>query len=349
MKLIDIPIGYIIFIYGKGYGGKIYKEIIKELRKDLKIYFIDDNDKNCYKLKDLQKFNNFYILNSIITPTAKDIVDVKIKQLYFDKLIEIDNLSKFLEHKIPFFHLMNKNVYLKNKYIIKNILRNLSLQAKKQYKKILYYRILTHYKIQLLNEGWFFSKFSSSNDKKQYLEFIPKKYINTIIEGGVFDGKSSLSLIKHYQPKVIYGFDPLNNYLKYKNPKLKLIKKALWDKRTTLYFEKKGSASSITQKSDIVIKSETIDEFSKHKKIDFIKLDVEGAELNVLKGALKTIQKDRPFLAISIYHSIEDFIFLTHFIIKNTKNYIYKIGMYDNYLHEIVLYALPKEKIKGFK
>jgi hypothetical protein len=43
------------------------------------------------------------------------------------------------------------------------------------------------------------------------------------------------------------------------------------------------------------------------EKIDFVKLDIEGAEMNALKGASKTIKKFRPKLAIALYHSVEDF------------------------------------------
>ena len=37
-------------------------------------------------------------------------------------------------------------------------------------------------------------------------------------------------------------------------------------------------------------------------KVDLIKIDAEGVELNILKGALKTIRKHRPKLTIATYH-----------------------------------------------
>ena len=41
-------------------------------------------------------------------------------------------------------------------------------------------------------------------------------------------------------------------------------------------------------------------------RFDFIKLDVEGAEREVLLGARETIRRDRPELLISLYHRSED-------------------------------------------
>jgi len=41
-------------------------------------------------------------------------------------------------------------------------------------------------------------------------------------------------------------------------------------------------------------------------RVDFIKMDIEGAEQNALKGATKTISKDHPRMAICAYHTTTD-------------------------------------------
>lgn len=43
------------------------------------------------------------------------------------------------------------------------------------------------------------------------------------------------------------------------------------------------------------------------EKADFIKMDIEGAELSALKGAEQTIRRFKPKLAITVYHSLKDF------------------------------------------
>ena len=89
----------------------------------------------------------------------------------------------------------------------------------------------------------------------------------------------------------------------------------------------------------------TMDKFCEERNVlpDFIKMDIEGAELAALKGGIKTITKCRPQLAISIYHSSEDFINIPLYLKDNLKNYAFRLGHYSPKLSETVLYAIPNE------
>jgi len=61
----------------------------------------------------------------------------------------------------------------------------------------------------------------------------------------------------------------------------------------------------------------TIDAYVREKNlpsVDFIKMDVEGAELDILKGAKTSIARFKPILALSAYHKWDDFWTLTNFI-----------------------------------
>jgi FkbM family methyltransferase len=94
-----------------------------------------------------------------------------------------------------------------------------------------------------------------------------------------------------------------------------LIKKPLWnDSGTKVFFENNGPGSKISFErfDELSLFSETvsIDDLirdSNVEMIDFIKMDIEGAEINGLKGASETIKKFKPKLAIALYHSVEDF------------------------------------------
>jgi FkbM family methyltransferase len=51
----------------------------------------------------------------------------------------------------------------------------------------------------------------------------------------------------------------------------------------------------------------------------FIKLEIEGSELEALRGASRTIARMRPKMSLAIYHKPEDFLTLTEFV-RNTKS-----------------------------
>ena len=66
------------------------------------------------------------------------------------------------------------------------------------------------------------------------------------------------------------------------------------------------------------IKVITLDEYCEEskEKIDFIKADIEGSEMAMLKGAGRTISKDAPVCAICLYHKRDDFWEIPQFLKK---------------------------------
>ena len=80
-----------------------------------------------------------------------------------------------------------------------------------------------------------------------------------------------------------------------------------------------------------------------NSKIDLIKMDIEGSELYALQGAINSITKDRPQLAISIYHSTKDFIEIPNYLNSKLKNYNFYLGHYMPSGCDTVLYAIPCE------
>ncbi|XOK61324.1 FkbM family methyltransferase [Paenibacillus elgii] len=79
-------------------------------------------------------------------------------------------------------------------------------------------------------------------------------------------------------------------------------------------------------------------------RVDFIKMDVEGAEMNALKGAANSICKFRPTLAISLYHQISDFQAIPEFISQISEDYIFTLKHCTILTFETILFAIPREK-----
>lgn len=76
------------------------------------------------------------------------------------------------------------------------------------------------------------------------------------------------------------------------------------------------------------------------KKIDFIKMDIEGLEFDVLMNAKKIIERDRPFLFVSAYHLIDD---ITEMLGLIEGFDCYKIYLYsfDSDGRDIVIVGIP--------
>ncbi len=85
-----------------------------------------------------------------------------------------------------------------------------------------------------------------------------------------------------------------------------------------------------------------VDDFVKSKnlsRVDFIKMDIEGAEARALEGAIETIKKYKPKLAIAIYHSIDDFVDIPIWIEGLNLGYKLYIGHYTIHAEETIIFA----------
>lgn len=69
-------------------------------------------------------------------------------------------------------------------------------------------------------------------------------------------------------------------------------------------------------------------------------MDVEGAELESLKGASGTIQRYKPKLAICIYHKPEDMTEIPLYIKSLVPEYKLYVRHHSNSIAETVLYAI---------
>lgn len=80
------------------------------------------------------------------------------------------------------------------------------------------------------------------------------------------------------------------------------------------------------------------------EKVDFIKSDIEGFEWDMLHGAARTIQRDKPKLAISIYHSIFDFFRIHQYLKELVPEYTFAVRHHWNSFDETVLYGYIKQE-----
>lgn len=101
-----------------------------------------------------------------------------------------------------------------------------------------------------------------------------------------------------------------------------------------------GGTSRISQQGEGTIETCKLDDILKGERVTFIKMDIEGAEFEALKGAENLITKNRPKLAISVYHKPEDMIEIVLYLKSLVPEYKFYLRHYSIYSVETVMYAV---------
>jgi FkbM family methyltransferase len=193
-----------------------------------------------------------------------------------------------------------------------------------------------------IKNGYF--EFGGFKSKKPYFEslfhdyglnLLKKKKHKICIDLGAYIGDTSYMISRSLKPQKIYAFEPdfKNAPILTANLKLNKLDKVV----ETVYlatdqingqieFESLGSASFVGKKTktSYMVNSVTLDSFIKNKnieKVSLIKMDIEGAEFNTLKGAIKTLKRDKPDLIVAIYHKGEHFFEIPAWLKKTVPEY----------------------------
>ncbi|NQY21800.1 MAG: FkbM family methyltransferase [Campylobacteraceae bacterium] len=189
----------------------------------------------------------------------------------------------------------------------------------------------------------------TNNHEEQYFDrdLIPDiKNIN-FIDGGAYVGDTLPSIIKNFPDyNKIYCFEPNNLHIN--------IAKRDFDQVKNIEFINCGLGSqkiSFTQDQNDqnncahdyqASNINSIDNLIS-SPIDFIKLDIEGAELDALIGAKETILKHHPILAICIYHKASDWYKIPKCILDIRADYKIHLRHYMEGIYETVMYFIPNK------
>jgi len=193
------------------------------------------------------------------------------------------------------------------------------------------YNFLRDYKVEL--------------DRQYFEDFINIIQCDKFIDCGAFDGQTSIDFAK-YNPlyKKIYMFEPSKiSYLKCKNNLLRytnidIFNNGVYSENINVKFTlEKGSANKIDKEGIEIIKCVKMDDVIT-EEIDFIKMDVEGSEYEALLGCKNIIQKNKPKLAVCVYHKQEHFWKIPELILSYNKDYKIYIRHYTRGLLETVMY-----------
>ena len=194
-------------------------------------------------------------------------------------------------------------------------------------------------------------KFSES---QQYFlaGYLPKQG-DIVIDGGSYDGSNardfsqlgckvySFELDKNNYEKVLksanqYHFIPEN--------------KGLGAVKDDLHYSVGGVGSRVAEAGENIAEIIDIDTYVLEKeisKIDFIKMDIEGSELDALKGARNSICKWKPKMAICMYHKIDDMWKIPQYIKSLRSDYEFSFRHYP--IDARFEYIFNEEQVRLFK
>lgn len=243
----------------------------------------------------------------------------------------------------PPFIMDFKENFINNTSSYKKIFDLLSDEkSKKVFEKVINFKISFDYN---------FMNGFTNNHEEQYFdkELIPNIPNIVFIDGGGYVGDTLPTIINNFPDfKKIYCIEPNNlhisiakrNFSQYEN--IEFINCGLGANRE---YSKTAETTQNNCSHDFqAVDIDTIDNMILDK-VDFIKMDIEGAEQDAIEGAKKTIEKYTPILAICIYHKAEDWYKIPQKVLEINSDYKIYLRHYMEGIFETVMYFIPNKFI----
>ena len=174
---------------------------------------------------------------------------------------------------------------------------------------------------------------------------------------GAYEGDSILKFISVCPwYKKIFAFEAIPEVMTrcqkmldaFSDNSIEYVQKAVDKCEQTLLFDA-GSMhgeSCASEEGTIRVESIPLDTLFS-EDISFIKMDIEGSELDAILGAQKIISSNTPKMAICVYHKVDDFWKIPQTICAINPNYTFMLRQHDYEVYsETVLYCIPKQQEK---
>lgn len=310
-----------ILIYGYGTVGQYFATFLSANHKKFKVY--DDNKKNgdffLESKEDIKHYNPDCVIVAVANSRLQGTILKQLEIVSCEKILptleDIDsvrvyNLTDIYKHRV------NRSLFEPNCFL--DALEKGYLEGKVRYE----------FNAGLINSYFYNDITIESND--------------IVIDAGA-------SCPKYGDDTAIPFSDMTNGYVYVFEPNpeafeelkkqigdrknIKLFRVALGQKNGKVFFKPNGSSSCVKDFCDnnsIEVDMVSIDS-AIDGRVDFIKMDIEGAELDALKGAERCIKTYKPKLSICIYHKPEDIYLIPEYIKSIVPEY--KIWIVNNEGH----------------
>lgn len=301
-----------VFIISNNYSGEIYNNIPRKIKETRNI--VVTSQKNTCLEKMLEHYYTHFDENVV--------GNVGMWFEYYANIVGEEKTSEYLEEVL---NLVEDSI---SKEVIRNRINFFQTGDIKYYKSI------------PVSPTMYFDP--------EYIDICDNE---VFFDVGAYDGDSLKSYLDYTHSKFnkIYLFEPDNhNYRKL----LKYVEETGLDhiethkvatgkeKGRISFLSVNGESSRLSEEdnTELLVDVTPLDRYYDASPT-FIKLDVEGAEMDTLHGAERIISEKKPKLAISIYHKYMDFYEIPVYLKSLVPEYRFKIRHHTYMPYDTVLYA----------
>lgn len=180
------------------------------------------------------------------------------------------------------------------------------------------------------------------------------------VDCGAFDGDTIRSLLRRgaFSEGRIVAFEPdaanfrsLERYVStLPDPvreRVSIHRAAVGARECKVHFDAMGTEASHVGSSGELVDCVSLDETLGDSAPTYVKMDIEGSELDALKGAARIIGESRPVLAICVYHKQDHLWQIPSIISQLNDEYAFYLRPHLLEVWDLVCYAIPRTRLQS--
>ena len=170
------------------------------------------------------------------------------------------------------------------------------------------------------------------------------------VDAGAYDGDTLVESVKQFKTASVTAFEPDPANLVKLRKNIATLGLPVWvlplgvsDRSGMVSFEagQEGASSTVFGGGTMTIALATLDDVLPTQNIDFLKIDVEGADLDVVNGARKIIERSQPVIAMAAYHAPEHLHQVPELLHQVLPKHRILLRSHASNTFDTICYALP--------
>jgi len=200
-----------------------------------------------------------------------------------------------------------------------------------------------------------------------FVHYVPNQYFGLpnfslnnseiIVDAGAYVGDTVEEYVRRGTEGVnVYAFEPYDKALDklrnrvsrvkqewlLKDDDIVIVPAGVGAETKKIFFSHIGNPTMIIQSEQgaFELPVYSLDDYFRDKEpFTILKADVEGSELDMLKGAKNTIRKSKPKMALSIYHNPDDFVSIIEYVKSLVPEYHLSVRNHSPDYKDTILYC----------